>query len=144
MNRGAWFWKLAVAWALVIFGLSSIPGASFPASKIFSYDKLAHAGVYAVLGAFCFLALRTRNASKGTGVLIAMSGVAATIYGCTDEIHQLFVAGRSADPRDVMADAVGGFTGAFVASMLVAAADRRSTPPIAAPSVPPPNSNRAS
>lgn len=144
MNRGAWFWKLAVAWALLIFGLSSIPGAAFPASKIFSYDKLAHAGVYAVLGAFCFLALRVRNATKGPGVLIAMSGVVTTLYGCTDEIHQLFVAGRSADPRDVVADAVGGFTGAFVASLLLAATEKRASHAIGVPSVPPPNSNRAS
>ena len=141
MNRGAWFWRLAVAWALLIFGLSSIPGAAFPASKLFSYDKLAHAGVYAVLGAFCFLALRVRNGTKGTGVLIAMAGVLTTVYGCTDEIHQLFVAGRSADPRDVLADAVGGFTGAFVASLLASVADKRATPTIGAPSVPPPSSS---
>jgi VanZ family protein len=144
MNRGAWFWKLALVWALLIFGLSSIPGAAFPTSKIFSYDKLAHAGVYAVLGAFCFLALPPRNDGKKNGVLILAAGLLTTLYGCTDELHQLFVPGRSADLRDVLADAVGGFTGALVASRLAAVLERRSPPGIVAPSVPPPNSNRAS
>jgi VanZ family protein len=142
MGKGAWFWKLALGWALVIFGLSSIPGAAFPPSQLFSYDKLLHAGVYAVLGALCFLAL-SRSGSAKTGALVAIAGVMTTLYGCTDEIHQLFVAGRSADLRDVLADAVGGFAGAGAAAMALSALNGRA-PKIDAPSVPPPSSNRAS
>lgn len=142
MGKGASSWKLAVGWAIVIFVLSSIPGAAFPPSKLFSYDKLLHAGVYAVLGALCFLAL-PRSASSKTGVLVVLAGVLTTLYGCTDEIHQLFVAGRSADLRDVLADAVGGFAGAGAAAMTLSALKNGRSPKIDAPSVPP-SSNRAS
>src|SRR5690349_1643138 len=114
MDRAGRFAKLAVGWALVIFVLSSIPGAAFPHSKLFSYDKLLHAGVYAVLGAFTFMAL-PRSWSLRTSVLVLAAGAITTLYGFSDEFHQIFVPGRSADLRDVLADCVGGFLGAFSA-----------------------------
>ena len=117
MERGARIWLLPLGWALLIFALSSIPGAAFPASKLLSYDKLVHAGVYAVLGFLCFLALARASLQK-TGVLVLVAGAIATLYGITDEIHQMFVPGRAADVRDVLADAVGGFLGALTASYL--------------------------
>jgi VanZ family protein len=120
MDRAARFAKLAAAWALLIFVLSSIPGGSFPASKLFSYDKLLHAGVYAVLGGFTFLAL-PRGWSSRASVLVVIAGAMTTMYGLTDEFHQLFVPGRSADLRDVLADCGGGFAGALVAALLSAA-----------------------
>jgi VanZ family protein len=117
MDKAPRFWKLAAAWALLIFALSSIPGAAFPALPlIFSYDKLLHAGVYAVFGAFCFMAV-PRRWSKKTSVLVLIAGAMATAYGFTDEFHQLFVPGRSSDLRDVLADCVGGFAGALCASV---------------------------
>lgn len=128
MDRTAGFWIPAALWALLIFALSSIPGASFPASPIFTYDKLLHAGVYAVLGAFCFFAL-ARTRARSTGVLVVIAGVMVTLYGCTDELHQLFVPGRFADLRDVLADCVGGFAGALVASRVAAARAKRQPMP---------------
>jgi len=120
MDRAARFAKFAVGWALLIFVLSSIPGAAFPSSKLLSYDKLIHAAVYAVLGAFSFMAM-PRSWSQKASVLVLMSGAITTLYGFTDEFHQLFVPGRSADLRDVLADCVGGFVGALAASLLPAA-----------------------
>ena len=118
MVKGPRFWKFAAAaWALVIFGLSSIPGAAFPASKLFSNDKLLHAGVYAVLGALCWMALPHRW-SKKKSALVVIAGAMVTLYGFTDEFHQLFVPGRSSDLRDVLADCVGGFAGAAMMSLM--------------------------
>ena len=105
MDRAAQFAKLAAAWALLIFVLSSIPGAAFPPSKLLSYDKLIHAGVYSILGAFTFLAL-PRTWSPKASVLVLIAGAITTLYGMTDEFHQLFVPGRSADLRK-SADARG-------------------------------------
>jgi VanZ family protein len=108
-------WKIAVAWAAVIFILSSIPGPAFPALPVANFDKFAHASVYCVLGFLCFLAIPKSPARKSsTYVLVA--GVLVTLYGFSDEFHQLFVPGRSADLRDVFADCIGGFSGAFLAS----------------------------
>jgi hypothetical protein len=117
MDSAARFAKFAAAWALLIFALSSIPGAAFPASKLFSYDKLLHAGVYAVLGAFTFMALPRRWGMR-TSVLVLVAGAITTLYGFSDEFHQMFVPGRSADLRDVLADCVGGLVGAGAASVL--------------------------
>ena len=119
MDRAAQFAKLAAAWALLIFVLSSIPGAAFPHSKLLSYDKLIHAGVYSILGAFTFLALPRRWSPKAS-VLVLIAGAITTLYGMTDEFHQLFVPGRAADWRDVLADCVGGFVGAIAASSVAA------------------------
>ncbi|HHB79374.1 MAG TPA: hypothetical protein ENK85_09100 [Saprospiraceae bacterium] len=38
----------AVLWAILIVGLSSMPGASLPDMNLFEPDKLAHATVYAL------------------------------------------------------------------------------------------------
>jgi VanZ family protein len=102
-------WKLALLWAVVIFILSSIPGKSLPAVAVLGYDKLLHAIVYAVLGALCCLSL------AGTVPLrlaISVATLLAVVYGLTDEFHQMFIPGRSADLRDVVADGLGGLIGA--------------------------------
>jgi len=119
MDRAARFAKFALAWALLIFLLSSIPGAAFPSSKLFSYDKLLHAGVYSVLGGLSFMAL-PRSLPQRASVLVLAAGAMTTIYGFTDEFHQMFVPGRSADLRDVLADCVGGFAGALAVSLFLA------------------------
>jgi VanZ family protein len=120
MGRAGRFGILATLWALIIFVLSSIPGTAFPTYSVLTFDKLIHAAVYAVLGALCFLAL-PRKWSPKTGVLVLIAGAIATVYGASDEFHQVFVPGRFSDPRDVLADGVGGFVGALIASTVVAA-----------------------
>lgn len=44
--------------------------------------------------------------------------VLATLYGVSDEFHQLFVPGRSADPYDVLADGVGATIGTAIGWLL--------------------------
>ncbi len=123
MNPARRIWKLAAGWAVVIFLLSSIPGRSFPQYKILSYDKVLHALVYSVFGALCFLAVRRTWALK-TSWLIGLSALLAVAYGLTDEFHQLFVPGRSADLHDALADGIGGLLGAAAAAALPAARAR--------------------
>ena len=36
------------------------------------------------------------------------------IYACSDEIHQLFIRGRSGEILDVLIDTLGGFTSSFI------------------------------
>jgi VanZ family protein len=117
MANSRHLWKFVVAWALVIFVLSSIPGQAFPAVAIVNFDKVVHAGIYGVLGVLCFLALPKSPARK-VGTYVLWAGALVTLYGFSDEFHQLFVPGRSADLKDVLADCVGGFAGAFAASRL--------------------------
>jgi VanZ family protein len=51
---------------------------------------------------------------------VALACLLATLYGVTDELHQLFTPRRSCDFYDVVADAVGGLLGAVLAAALVA------------------------
>ncbi len=71
-----------------------------------NFDKLAHGAAYWLLGfllAFGFFKLlRLSLKTKQGGVIL--TGV---ILGILDEIHQIFVPGRTPDPLDVAADAVG-------------------------------------
>jgi VanZ family protein len=91
-------WVPVVAWAAVIFALSSIPHLS---SGLGTWDyvlrKCAHVTEYAILGALLLRAL-------GREVPAFLAAVA---YAATDEIHQHFVRGRHGSPVDVAIDAVG-------------------------------------
>lgn len=117
VNRSV-MWKLALLWAIVIFALSSIPGRSFPDVAVLRYDKVIHALVYSVLGAFCCLALR---GAIPRPLAVPCATLVAVVYGMTDEFHQLFVPGRSADLHDVVADGLGGLLGAGAVALLAAA-----------------------
>jgi VanZ family protein len=117
-------WALVAAWALLIFVLSSIPGTAFPPAPLFpGIDKVAHAGIYAVLGALACVAVRTTWTIRGPSSVL-LASVLALSYGVTDELHQRFVPGRSPDVYDVAADGLGALVGAVAAAW--AAARRRA------------------
>jgi VanZ family protein len=91
-------WLPVVAWAAVIFILSSVPGLS---TGLGTWDlvlrKAAHVSEYVILGLLLARAL-------GQSVPALALGLA---YAISDEIHQHFVTGRNASPLDVGIDAVG-------------------------------------
>jgi VanZ family protein len=97
-SRFVLVWLPVVAWAAVIFALSSVPGLG---TGLGTWDtvlrKGAHVTEYAILGGLLLRAL-------GRDV---PAFVAAVAYAATDELHQHFVAGRHASPVDVGIDAVG-------------------------------------
>lgn len=76
--------------------------------------KFAHFSIYAFLG--FWLRLLVRRYSERLTV-IKTTGLAA-LYAVTDEIHQLFIPGRSGQPRDVLIDACGAFVGAAAAFLI--------------------------
>ena len=99
-------WVPAAAWAGVIFWLSSrrtLPGPELP-----YFDKVAHFGAYAVLGGL--LAFAT-DRSRVTVIVAVALGL---LYGASDEIHQMFVPGRSPDVLDWAADAAGVITACYL------------------------------
>ena len=91
-------WLPVVAWAALIFALSSVPDLG---TGLGGWDlvlrKLAHAGEYAVLGALLLRATGRAGLAFGLGLLYAIS----------DELHQVFVPGRMGSPVDVAIDAIG-------------------------------------
>lgn len=79
----------------------------------FAVRKSAHFCIYAVLGALSHFSFRfsVRNLKK----TYFFSLLVCFLYACTDEIHQLFIPGRSGQFRDVMID----FSGALLSSALI-------------------------
>ena len=50
---------------------------------------------------------------------LAMSILLSFLYACTDEIHQIFVPGRSAQFRDVLIDTLGASFGTLIAYLIL-------------------------
>lgn len=68
-------------------------------------DKLYHLLAYAVYGWSLVLAVRTFPLTRLQQAIITLS--LGFLFAASDEIHQAFIPGRSADVIDWIADAVG-------------------------------------
>jgi VanZ family protein len=105
----------AVAWALLIFILSSIPGTKLPEIAHEINDKIEHASVYFIFGLLIYRAIEPRNNLHHFSWMRLIVSIGIVIlYGITDEIHQGFVPGRTEDVLDAAADTTGGFLSAVV------------------------------
>lgn len=97
-----------VLWMVLIFWMSSIP--DLPSNKINSVDflikKTAHVLEYTILFLLWFRALNKKNPFQAL--------IFSLIYAFTDEIHQLFVPGRTGRLRDVGIDSIGIVTASLL------------------------------
>lgn len=75
-------------------------------------SSIAHFCEYAVFGILLANALHCHITLKRT-CLIAVA--CASLYGATDEFHQLFVEGRMSDPMDWLVDTMGAALGSGLA-----------------------------
>ena len=71
--------------------------------------KMAHFSIYAIGGIIAFLWLNTFDISLQKKIVFAILVCAA--YAVSDEIHQLFIPGRSCELRDVCIDTLGASFG---------------------------------
>ena len=78
--------------------------------------KMAHFGIYLVLGISLISFLR--EFSIPILKLLLLSIFLAFLYACSDEIHQLFVPGRSGQFSDVLLDTLGASVGIFIYYLL--------------------------
>ena len=108
---------------------------------IFLVRKTAHFTEYAILGSLFFLNLRnwlklnnplteksklqtTKTFAKKAPLdplkyTLAMSVLLSFLYACTDEIHQIFVPGRSAQFRDILIDTLGASIGTIITYLII-------------------------
>ncbi len=124
-------WALVAAWCAFIFFASAHTGADLDAGDdLLSRIRLtldawqtaafgpdadvistaAHFLEFLVLGVLLFLALSRHFERPRTALAVAI--VLASMYGATDEFHQLFVDGRVCDPLDWLTDTLGAALGA--------------------------------
>jgi len=107
-TRRVALWGPVAVYMLAIFILSSQSDVPLPHGLT---DKQGHSLGYLGLGITV-----TRACIGGLGAPVSLSrGLAAVAlsvaYGATDEWHQSFVPGRTADLTDLRADATGAFLG---------------------------------
>ncbi len=112
-------WGPAAFWAMVLFLLSEIQPDP-ESSWLVIHDKVAHVGLYAVLGATLAWGRRAGGRSLPPSLLI-LAGMA---YGVLDEWHQSFVPGRDPSSGDVLADGAGVFLGFTLLHLLPLAPTR--------------------
>mgnify|MGYP002867680921 CR=1 FL=1 len=98
-----------LVWMVLIFIVSSVP--DLPSNKVDALDffikKTAHFLEYTFLFLLWYRALGEKNPTRA--IIISL------IYSFTDEIHQLFVPGRTGMLRDVGIDA----SGIIITSLLI-------------------------
>jgi len=94
--------------AAIIFYASSLENITLPLEAVSFNDLLFHAGAYFFFGLTLTLAAYPWNASLRyslRGYLIP--GIIGSLYGLSDEIHQLFVLNRTCTISDFLADTFG-------------------------------------
>jgi len=95
-------------WAVIIFWLSSLTALPHVKVPIIGADKLAHMSIFFV---FCWFSRRALFFQTALPIFRRWSLVSAffltCLYGYFDEVHQLYVPGRTYDYFDMLADAIG-------------------------------------
>lgn len=114
-------WRPPAAWAAIILLLTSIPLPSTPVDDVRGIDKLVHAVLYGVLA---FLATRASWVRTRAWQPVAVTILAVLVFAALDEWHQAFIPGRSADPFDLLADALGALAGTAAAAVALSRSER--------------------
>lgn len=126
MKRG-YKWLLVILWMILIFlfssesGITSTGTSNFFVKRVafleyigissstltFLIRKSAHFFLYFILG------ILVLNAISGIRKAWLVSLLFCLLYACTDEVHQLFVIGRSGELKDVLVDFIGSILGIY-------------------------------
>lgn len=115
MKRWLWVWGPAVAQMALIFAISSLHRPPLPEGIS---DHFGHSVGYLILSVALLRAL-ARASWAGVSWRTGIAAVAlSTLYGMSDEFHQMFVAGRTAAWDDVAADFRGAVIGAALVGIL--------------------------
>jgi len=110
MGQVLWYWAPVIGYAGLIFSLSALshPEEQLPAFVLKGVsDKVLHAVEYGMLALLCYRAFRWAAGPVVARQAVVLAIVTASVFGLTDEVHQLFVPLREASWQDWLADTVG-------------------------------------
>jgi VanZ family protein len=108
----------AVLLTISIFLLSSMSLDKLPVEGILTFDKLIHIIEFAIYTFSVAIALNTYQAPIIKKHIIIISLLIGFFYGAIDELHQLYVGGRSASIYDWFADFIGSSIGVCIFNKL--------------------------
>ena len=106
MKKIPYAW-LALAYAVLILIVSSIPNLKTPQLGFENQDKLYHFIEYSIFSVLLFFALLNSNKNFLRKNVLLISLLIGASFGIIDELHQKFIPGRTADILDFTADFVG-------------------------------------
>ena len=78
--------------------------------------KLAHAAIYFILGLLVYLLVNEYIIVNKKVLIISL--IVCLLYSISDEVHQLFVRGRSGEIRDILIDCLGYSTSIIIMHLL--------------------------
>ena len=107
------FWFPVILYSGIIFYVSSVPNVKMPLQEI-QFDKFLHVLVYMPFGFLLARGICHTRDSVPRGMLLGAVILGSLLYGISDEVHQSFVSGRSAEALDVITDAIGGAVGGYI------------------------------
>ena len=106
----------------VVDTIRSLNIALPPDIFMFLVRKSAHIFLYALFG---FVVFNLVSMYATTKKAIVLSVLFVVVYAVSDEIHQLFIPGRSGEIRDVFIDTAAGMIGTMLYYMIV---KKKNTP----------------
>ena len=99
-------WLPAIVWAGTIFYFSTQTTIKHPHPWLFAHDKWVHGTIFFMLSSCVYFGFRKgEQLPPLRAALFAL--ILSSLYGVSDEIHQIFTPTRSSDPMDWVADTVG-------------------------------------
>ena len=107
------FWFPVILYSGIIFWVSSIPNIRTPLPGV-RLDVFFHVLMYIPFGFLLARAVHSTGVVIPKGALLGTVVLLSFLYGASDEIHQLFVQGRSAQVIDLIADTIGGMAGGCI------------------------------
>jgi VanZ family protein len=108
-----------ITYWIILFILTSLPTGLAIETKDIS-DKFLHFGAYGLLSVLLYLNLYFQDKIEILNKFPATFTVLiASIYGLLDEIHQMFVPGRSAEFLDWLADFSGSLLAVLITGYLI-------------------------
>ncbi|MEO8206504.1 MAG: VanZ family protein [Chthoniobacterales bacterium] len=119
-------WIAFILWMGTVWALSSLTPKEMPPVPMWEgADKVAHFILFMAGACVLCMALRA-SVSWRWLVVILVSIVVVSLYGATDEYHQLYTVGRSgADVGDWIADSAGAVAGSVLIIFVYGLCERK-------------------
>lgn len=142
MKRKLFTWAMIILWMALIFYFSHQPATKSnelssgivelidntikKISPNINYNqvnlnhiirKSAHFGVYLILGILVANGLLATSISKSKGIYLSL--LISILYAISDEIHQIYIPGRSGQASDVLLDSAGALVGILFLNAII-------------------------
>ena len=109
-------WAAVALWLALQVTLTSLPGKAIPVALPHPLDWAGHFCLYGGLGAFIARAAALRRWPLRR---LVWAAVLLSTWAALDELHQLFIPGRSAEVSDWLSDTLGASLGLYVGRRLM-------------------------